>query len=83
MKALSDYLHSKGLLFGMYADVGSATCGGYSGLDMVRTYILLVTYAFPQKRVVFWTGVLTWFGVRWGKKQNVLTARLRYPLLLC
>jgi hypothetical protein len=26
------YVHSKGLLFGIYADVGSATCGGYSGL---------------------------------------------------
>jgi hypothetical protein len=27
-------LHERGLLFGMYADVGSSTCGGYSGLDM-------------------------------------------------
>lgn len=34
MKALSDYVHSKGLKFGLYADVGSQTCGGYSGLDM-------------------------------------------------
>eukprot|EP00037_Helgoeca_nana_P036832 m.13274 g.13274 ORF g.13274 m.13274 type:complete len:443 (-) comp8055_c0_seq2:384-1712(-) len=34
MKALGEYLHSRGLLFGMYADVGSATCGGYSGLGM-------------------------------------------------
>ncbi len=32
--ALVEYVHSKGLLFGIYADVGSATCGGYSGLDM-------------------------------------------------
>ena len=32
--ALVEYVHSKGLLLGMYADVGSATCGGYSGLDM-------------------------------------------------
>ena len=34
MKALADYVHSKGLKFGMYADVGSLTCGGYSGLSM-------------------------------------------------
>jgi alpha-N-acetylgalactosaminidase len=34
MKALADYVHDRGLLFGMYADVGSLTCGGYSGLDM-------------------------------------------------
>jgi alpha-N-acetylgalactosaminidase len=32
--ALAEYVHSKGLLLGMYADVGSLTCGGYSGLDM-------------------------------------------------
>lgn len=30
-------MHSKGLLFGIYADVGSETCGGYSGLDMDAT----------------------------------------------
>jgi alpha-N-acetylgalactosaminidase len=34
MKSLADYVHSKGLKIGMYADVGSLTCGGYSGLDM-------------------------------------------------
>lgn len=34
MKAVAEYIHSKGLLFGMYADVGPSTCGGYSGLGM-------------------------------------------------
>jgi len=34
MAALADYVHAKGLRFGMYADVGSSTCGGYSGLGM-------------------------------------------------
>lgn len=34
MKAVAEYVHSKGLLFGMYADVGPSTCGGYSGLGM-------------------------------------------------
>jgi alpha-N-acetylgalactosaminidase len=32
MKALSEYIHSKGLLFGMYTDIGTKTCGGYPGL---------------------------------------------------
>ena len=31
IKALADYIHSKGLKFGMYTDVGSQTCGGYTG----------------------------------------------------
>jgi len=32
--ALVDYVHAAGLKFGIYADVGSATCSGYSGLGM-------------------------------------------------
>jgi alpha-galactosidase len=31
IKALADYIHSKGLKFGIYTDVGSKTCGGYTG----------------------------------------------------
>jgi alpha-galactosidase len=31
MKALGDYLHSKGLKFGIYSDVGAKTCGGKPG----------------------------------------------------
>ena len=31
MKALADYVHSKGLKLGMYTDVGNKTCGGYEG----------------------------------------------------
>jgi alpha-galactosidase len=31
MKALSDYIHSKGLKFGIYSDAGSKTCGGRPG----------------------------------------------------
>ena len=33
IKWLSDYIHSKGLLFGMYTDIGALTCGGYPGLE--------------------------------------------------
>ncbi|KAK9875275.1 hypothetical protein WA026_007666 [Henosepilachna vigintioctopunctata] len=31
MKALADYIHGKGLKFGIYADFGTKTCGGYPG----------------------------------------------------
>ncbi len=31
MKVLSDYIHSKGLKFGIYSDAGWKTCGGHPG----------------------------------------------------
>lgn len=31
MKAIADYVHSKGLKFGIYSDAGSMTCGKYTG----------------------------------------------------
>ncbi|KAJ3649625.1 hypothetical protein Zmor_021356 [Zophobas morio] len=31
IKALSDYVHDKGLKFGIYADYGTKTCAGYPG----------------------------------------------------
>ncbi|CAO1331323.1 unnamed protein product [Diamesa serratosioi] len=31
MKALADYIHSKGLKFGLYGDYGTLTCAGYPG----------------------------------------------------
>jgi alpha-galactosidase len=31
MKALADYIHSKGLKFGIYSSPGPKTCGGYEG----------------------------------------------------
>jgi alpha-galactosidase len=31
MKALADYVHSKGLKFGVYSSPGAKTCGGYEG----------------------------------------------------
>jgi alpha-galactosidase len=31
LKALSDYVHSKGLKFGIYSDAGTKTCGGRPG----------------------------------------------------
>lgn len=31
MKAVADYIHSKGLKFGMYSCAGTHTCGGYPG----------------------------------------------------
>ncbi|XP_075981531.1 alpha-N-acetylgalactosaminidase-like [Anticarsia gemmatalis] len=32
MKAVADYIHSKGLKFGMYEDYGNLTCAGYPGV---------------------------------------------------
>lgn len=32
LKALGDYYHAKGLLFGMYEDYGNYTCAGYPGI---------------------------------------------------
>nr|XP_018901717.1 PREDICTED: alpha-N-acetylgalactosaminidase-like [Bemisia tabaci] len=32
MKAVSDYVHAKGLKFGIYEDYGNKTCGGYPGI---------------------------------------------------
>jgi alpha-galactosidase len=32
MKAVGDYIHSKGLKFGIYTDAGTKTCGGRPGL---------------------------------------------------
>ncbi len=31
MKALADYIHSKGLKFGLYSDAGTETCAGRPG----------------------------------------------------
>lgn len=31
IKNLSDYIHGKGLKFGIYGDYGTKTCGGYPG----------------------------------------------------
>ena len=31
MKAVADYVHSKGLKFGIYSDAGRKTCGGRPG----------------------------------------------------
>ncbi len=31
IKALADYIHSKGMKFGLYSDAGTATCGGRPG----------------------------------------------------
>lgn len=31
IKVLSDYAHEKGLLLGIYEDIGTLTCGGYPG----------------------------------------------------
>lgn len=44
MKALSDYIHSKGLKFGIYSDAGTNTCGGKPGSEGYE-YQDALTYA--------------------------------------
>jgi alpha-N-acetylgalactosaminidase len=38
MKWLVDYVHSKGLKFGIYEDIGNHTCGGYPGIQGKDTF---------------------------------------------
>jgi alpha-galactosidase len=44
MKALADYVHSKGLKFGIYSDAGGKTCGGRPG-SRGREYQDALTYS--------------------------------------
>ena len=44
IKALSDYVHSKGLKFGIYSDCGDKTCGGRPG-SRGHEYQDAITYA--------------------------------------
>lgn len=44
MKELGDYIHSKGLKFGIYSDAGCQTCGGYPG-SLGHEYQDAMTYA--------------------------------------
>jgi len=44
IKALADYVHSKGLKFGIYSDAGTKTCGGRPG-SQGHEYQDAITYA--------------------------------------
>jgi alpha-galactosidase len=44
IKALADYVHSKGLKFGIYSDAGMKTCGGHPG-SQGHEYQDAITYA--------------------------------------
>jgi alpha-galactosidase len=44
IKALADYIHSKGLKFGIYSDAGKLTCGGRPG-SQGHEYQDAITYA--------------------------------------
>ena len=44
MKALGDYIHSKGLKFGIYSDAGEKTCAGRPG-SMGHEYQDAISYA--------------------------------------
>lgn len=44
IKAIADYVHSKGLKFGIYSDAGTKTCGGHPG-SQGHEYQDAITYA--------------------------------------
>ena len=44
MRAVADYIHSKGLKFGMYSCAGTVTCAGYPA-SFEREYIDAETFA--------------------------------------
>ncbi|XP_069503893.1 alpha-N-acetylgalactosaminidase-like isoform X2 [Ambystoma mexicanum] len=45
IKALADYVHSKGLKLGIYADLGNYTCGGYPGTTLDTISLDAATFA--------------------------------------
>ncbi|XP_075421511.1 alpha-N-acetylgalactosaminidase-like isoform X1 [Ascaphus truei] len=45
IKALADYVHSKGLKLGIYGDMGNYTCGGYPGTTLDTIKIDAETFA--------------------------------------
>lgn len=56
MKAVADYVHSKGLKFGMYSCAGVRTCAGYPG-SYDHEFVDAQTFAdwgrgFPQVRLL-------------------------------
>jgi alpha-galactosidase len=46
MKALANYINSKGLKLDIYSDTGSQTCGGYPG---IRGYEFQDAHYDPKK----------------------------------
>ncbi|KAJ6658895.1 hypothetical protein lerEdw1_019531 [Lerista edwardsae] len=45
IKALADYVHSRGLKLGIYGDLGTHTCGGYPGTTLDRIEQDALTFA--------------------------------------
>ncbi|XP_039452051.1 alpha-N-acetylgalactosaminidase [Culex pipiens pallens] len=50
IKYLSDYIHSKGLKFGIYQDIGTHTCAGYPGM---KNYFEIDAKTFAEWEVDF------------------------------
>ncbi|XP_030301714.1 alpha-N-acetylgalactosaminidase [Calypte anna] len=45
IKALADYVHARGLKLGIYADLGTFTCGGYPGTTLDHIEVDAQTFA--------------------------------------
>jgi alpha-galactosidase len=83
MKNMSEYLHSKGLLFGMYSDAGALTCLGFPGS---RGNELVDAQTFADWGVDFlkydncWAPAADWVVSRYEAMRDALNATDR-PIL--
>lgn len=41
IRGLADYVHSKGLKFGIYEDYGTLTCGGIMTVNLIKSRLLI------------------------------------------
>ena len=71
MKALGDYIHSKGLKLGIYSDAGSKTCGGRPG-SQGREY--QDAHTFAEWGADYLKYDWCWTGVRKGEEAYALMA---------
>jgi alpha-galactosidase len=71
MKALGDYIHSKGLKFGIYSDAGSKTCGGHPGS---QGWEYLDARTFAQWGVDYLKYDWCWTGARKAEEAYALMA---------
>ena len=71
MRNLADYVHSKGLKFGIYEDYGNFTCAGYPGIlghlktDADTFADWDVDYVKLDGKYVFTKYMMKWSALEW------------------
>ncbi|XP_069764329.1 alpha-N-acetylgalactosaminidase-like [Narcine bancroftii] len=71
IKALAQYVHAKGLKLGIYADLGTYTCGGYPGTTLDKVELDARTFASWEVDMLKLDGCYS----------NSSTKALGYPLM--